>query len=125
MSEVTNEGAVTLEPTVETVPKAETKLEDGSKEKTTRRKREIKQLMYQLVEVVKDGDGDSVIYIPLPIPAGTDTSGKTPIIKAVVAAAAKGDEQYDGKNITVISYPKPQIFRAVPITIKRKVTFDL
>jgi hypothetical protein len=118
MSQATNEVTVILESTTET-----DKADDST---TSRRKRTITPLIYQLVEVVKDGDGpDNVIFVPLPVPEGTDMSGKTPIIRAVTAAAAKGDESYDGKHITVIAYPKPVKLTAKPITVKRKVTFNL
>lgn len=94
-------------------------------EQAKRAKRTVKPLVYQLVEVVEDGDDGKVIYIPLPLPSGTDTSGRSPILKAVSSAAAKGDETYDGKLITVISFPEPKVLKAEPIVVKRKVTFDL
>lgn len=107
-----------------TLPKTEGSKVEPQTEKTKKAQRRVKPLRYQLVEVLKDGD-DGEIFVPLPVPKGTDTSSKTPIIRAVTAAAAKGDERYDGKKITVIAYPEPQILKAEPITVKRKVTFDL
>ena len=97
--------------------------EKPKSESKASKRRTVKPLNYQLVEVVDDGD--SVVYVPLPLPEGTDTTGKTPILRAVTNAAAKGDEQYDDKMITVIAFPKPQKFKAEPITVKRKVTFNL
>jgi hypothetical protein len=90
-----------------------------------KRTRDKKPLTYALVEVVADGDDGKFIFIPLPVPEGTDMSGKAQILRSVTSAAAKGDEQYDGKKITVISYPKPLVFKAEPIVLKRKISFNL
>ena len=92
-----------------------------SKSKKTK-KRKRATVNYQLVEVVPDGE--NVVFVPLPVPEGTDTSkGRTPIMRAVKAAVRAGDTTYDDKDITVVSYANPVTVQTEKVVVKRKVTF--
>jgi len=88
----------------------------------TKKKRMVKQQIYRLVQVEEEDGG--IVYTTLPIPEGTDMTGRTPIMRAVKAAIAAGDTSYDDKKITVISYVDPVVVRSEPVVVKRKVSFE-
>lgn len=90
--------------------------------KPKRKARTVAKQTYRLVEVVEDGD--DIIFTPLPVPEGTDTSGRTPIMRAVKAVIASGDETYDDRRITVIAFADPVLVKSEPVVVKRKVTFE-
>ena len=92
-----------------------------------KRTRKVSPLIYQLVEVVNDGDNGSVIYVPLSLPEGVKPdANRNAIMRAVKRAASNGNEDYDDKNLTVISYPKPVTLtaRTVKQIYRRKVSMD-
>jgi len=95
---------------------------EATKETSSRKARTVAKQTYALVEVIEDGD--SFIYAPIPMPEGTDVSGRTPIMRAVKAAIAAGSDDYDDKRITVISFADPVLVKSEAVVVKRKVTFE-
>jgi hypothetical protein len=89
---------------------------------TNKKTRTVKQQTYRLVEVEEEEGG--IVFTTLPVPEGTDLTGRTPIMRAVKAAIAAGDTSYDDKKITVIAYVEPVLVKSEPVVVKRKVSFE-